>query len=187
MGQPVRNQEADELMAAITNGGNGTLNKTINEIRSRGVRLQPINVIFDLDGTLADITHRLHYIKGEKKNWDAFHAACVDDAPKENVIEIFKTMARNYQVTIVSGRSSVVRQETLDWLAKHDIRPHGLIMRDAGDFSPDHELKRHWLQTFRLGHKSDILCVFDDRQRVVDMWREEGLTCLQVEAWKEEE
>jgi hypothetical protein len=50
-------------------------------------------------------------------------------------------------------------------------------MRPAGDFTPDEELKRRWISEYDL---SQVLCIFDDRQKVVDMWRELGLTCFQV-------
>jgi phosphoglycolate phosphatase-like HAD superfamily hydrolase len=144
-------------------------------------------VIFDLDGTLADLTHRLHHIKGEKKNWDAFHAECVNDSLKRDVASVYRAMKdAEYYMVICSGRSDVVREETEAWLDKHGLTPNMLLMRRKGDYTPDDDLKRQWLQSGKLGCAEHIVCVFDDRQRVVDMWRSEGLTCLQVEAWKEE-
>ena len=46
-------------------------------------------------------------------------------------------------------------------------------------FMPDDKLKQMWLDQL-FTDKSDIVCVFDDRQKVVDMWRSHGLTCMQV-------
>lgn len=144
-------------------------------------------VIFDLDGTLADITHRLHYIKGETKNWDAFHLACVNDEPKKAIISLFKALEADgeYKMFVVSGRNEMVRKQTERWLKDHYIIHDDLIMRPEGDHTPDDELKERWLLEGKLGPIEDILCVFDDRQRVVDMWRRNGLTCLQVDAWEE--
>lgn len=148
-------------------------------------------IIFDLDGTLCDITHRLHHIKGEKKDWSAFFKACVDDEPKHSVIKLFKLldmgawMDGDHQMIIVSGRSDLVRPQTEIWLDKHTLLHDRLIMRKNGDHTPDHELKRSWLYDGTLPPKEDILFCVDDRQRVVDMWRSEGLTCLQVDAWSE--
>ena len=45
-------------------------------------------VIFDLDGTLADIDHRLHFIQNGNKQWDEFYAACPNDGPKPAIIEL---------------------------------------------------------------------------------------------------
>lgn len=142
-------------------------------------------IIFDLDGTLCDITHRLHFIKCDKPDWPAFHVACVDDTPKENIIALYNCLWCRHNVLIVSGRSDAVRHETEQWLSDNLTLPDKLIMRVNGDHTPDTELKRGWLKDGTLPPKEDILCVFEDRQRLVDMWREEGLTCLQVEAWEE--
>ena len=146
------------------------------------------NIICDLDGTLADLTHRLHHIKGGKKNWDAFHAECVNDKPHEDVIEIVASCGYVYprkNLYILSGRNEVVRGETERWL--EDNTPfvdEVLVMRKANDRRPDTEVKRDMVR--KLGLTPDnTLCVFDDRQRLVDMWREMGFRCLQVQAWSE--
>jgi len=135
-------------------------------------------VIFDLDGTLCDISHRRPLVEGKNKDWDEFYKQCVKDSPKHEVIKMFKLLQSDmHTMVIFSGRSDVVRKETYQWLRKNEIRPDILIMREDGDFTPDDKLKKKWLQII---NKSDILCVFDDRDRIVKMWREEGLTCFQV-------
>lgn len=137
-------------------------------------------VIFDLDGTLALIDHRRHFVNGKKKNWDAFHKACSDDKVNQPVADIFRLLLSvGRHVIIFSGRSDVAAQETFSWLGWHNLIPHGMYMRKEGDFTPDHELKEGWLKDLQnAGIKVD--CVFDDRQSVVEMWRENGITCLQV-------
>lgn len=152
-----------------------------------------MKVIFDLDGTLCDISHRLHHIKGEKKDYDAFHAACVDDVPKPEIAKVLAALAsqegegwdgKKWEVEIWSGRSDIVRKETERWLLINVALLTSYIklkMRPHGDHTPDHKLKRKWLHEATV--KPDL--VFEDRQRVVDMWREEGITCCQVAAWEE--
>jgi len=71
----------------------------------------------------------------------------------------------------------MVRKETMDWFKKHCIYVPEIRMRNEGDYTPDHELKRKWL--YEIG-KENVICVFDDRDRVVNMWRKEGLLCCQV-------
>lgn len=135
-------------------------------------------VIFDLDGTLCDIKHRRVFVENGNKDWDSFYKHCVNDLPKPQIIKIFNLLQSDGNTMVIfSGRSDVVRKETYQWLRKHSIKPDILIMREDGDYTPDDELKRKWLNII---NKSDIVCVFDDRNRVVNMWREEGLTCLQV-------
>jgi len=138
-------------------------------------------VVFDLDGTIADITHRVHHVRGGNKNWDAFFAGCVDDTPNWPVVQSLKAhLAAGHRVEIWSARSDVVRRETKEWLAAEaGINPALLThMRAAGDNTADVALKRYWLS--QSADRPDL--IYDDRQRVVDMWREEGIPCFQVAA-----
>jgi phosphoglycolate phosphatase-like HAD superfamily hydrolase len=136
--------------------------------------------VFDLDGTLALIAHRHHFLEGRKKNWRKFFAACVNDPPNCPVIKVLQGLHHEgYEIWIVSGRSDEVREETVRWLQQHEVPYHHLIMRRAGDFTADDVLKRSWLVNGIIP-KDRVLIVFDDRDKVVAMWRREGLTCAQV-------
>ena len=42
---------------------------------------------------------------------------------------------------------------------------------------PDNDLKQMWLNDIGV---DNVAMVFDDRQQVVDMWRDNGLTVFQV-------
>jgi len=53
-------------------------------------------------------------------------------------------------------------------------------MRRSGDFTPDDVLKKQWLDSMLPEDRERLVCVFDDRDRVVKMWRDNGVTCLQV-------
>lgn len=50
-------------------------------------------VIVDIDGTVADLRHRLHFIQGEKKDWDAFYSHAGEDSPIESVINVINSLA----------------------------------------------------------------------------------------------
>lgn len=136
-------------------------------------------VIFDIDGTLADISHRQHMVRGKRKDWRGFFAACVDDAPHEAVIAILRALCDRFRIYLVSGRSDEVRQETVDWLALNHVPWHELIMRRQGDHTPDNILKIGWVKGGRIP-QDRILCVFDDRDKVVRAWRDAGIPCFQV-------
>lgn len=149
--------------------------------------------IFDLDGTLALTEHRQHFLEETPKNWEAFNAACVDDLPNEPVIKIFQTLNISIwnTVYILSGRSEDVRQETIKWLIKYELikpwetRTKQLHMRKSGDFRDDTIIKKEIFENEiwdKLSFKIPLsnFIVFEDRQKVVDMWREMGLTCCQV-------
>lgn len=139
-------------------------------------------VLFDMDGTLADLSHRLHFVTSGNKDWDAFFKACPDDKPIVDVIAMLNLMHElGFVILIVSGRSSVMKEETIAWLAKYKIPYHDLFMRGKKDHRPDWQTKQDILTNIKmkyLGHT--IFCAFDDRDQVVDMWRRNGIRCYQV-------
>ena len=146
-------------------------------------------VIFDLDGTLADITKRREMSTKEngKIDWDIFFEPnnIWFDLPNEPVITMAQLLSEKHRIVIFSGRSKATKTETKRWLQKFNVPFDVLKMRPTSNdwkFIPDDELKQHWLDTlFPDDKRKDILCVFDDRQKVVDMWRKNGITCFQVD------
>ena len=145
----------------------------------------PKIVIADLDGTIALIEHRRHWLDAERhpemtsdERWRKFFAESVNDQPNSPVIHTLQALrCAGYYIHVFSGRSDEVREETIDWLEVFNVPYDHLRMRAADDFTPDEELKRQWIAKYDL---AQILCVFDDRQKVVDMWRSLGLACFQV-------
>jgi hypothetical protein len=138
-------------------------------------------VCFDIDGTLADVSHRVHYWRQKPKNWNMFKSEMVNDAPIEQIVNIARTMAfAGHTVILCSGRGDDTRKWTEDWLFKHDIKFEKLYMREANDYRGDDIVKKELLDQIvaRFGKKPDI--VFDDRPRVVKMWRENGVFVADV-------
>ena len=139
--------------------------------------------IFDLDGTLANISHRLHFIEGEKKDWDAFYDACDKDEPIKNTLKLLDIIGSNDKnnIIILSGRSDAVRKKTIGWINRYVSIFYTLYMRKTGDHRPDVEVKQEWLDEWLKHHtKEEIGGIFEDRKQVVDMWRKNGITCYQV-------
>ena len=146
--------------------------------------MKTLTVIFDLDGTLALIDKRRELAnKGNGKiDWKVFFSPenIQLDEPNRPVIKTFQTMkAGGFNVGIFSGRDSISKAETEDWLHRNGIWPNFFKMRPQGTFTPDDVLKKKWLdEMIQDGH--EIMCVFDDRDKVVKMWRENGIPCFQV-------
>jgi len=141
-------------------------------------------VIFDLDGTLALIDKRraLAAKPNGKINWKVFFDPknIQLDQPNVPVIEMAKIIkAQGHSVVIFSGRDSISKTETINWLNQFGVPFDVLKMRPEGSFTPDDKLKMGWLNQL-FPNRNDILCIFDDRDKVVKMWREQGLTCMQV-------
>ena len=140
-------------------------------------------VIFDLDGTLALIDKRRDISTKDngKIDWDKFFdPGLIDlDLPNQPVIDVANVLNKQgFEIWILSGRSDVTWQATLDWLDRYNVTFTQLIMRPQEDlFLPDNKLKQKWLDWIGV---DNLAMVFDDRTQVVDMWRQNGLTCFQV-------
>src|SRR5436190_9687294 len=135
-------------------------------------------IICDLDGTLADITHREHHAQGQRKNWKRFFEGIPDDA----VADIVKHYSQTHRIVFVSGRPEHTRTNTKAWLARHvpEIKEYELYMRADGDFRPDNIVKAEiYDREIEPKHGAPFF-VLDDRDKVVAMWRAKGLICLQV-------
>jgi hypothetical protein len=139
-----------------------------------------MRVVFDLDGTLADCEHRIPYIRGtEPPDWDAFHALCSFDKPIWPVIELATSLKRRgNELQIWTGRSAVALADTHEWLDNYYLGTLPIRMRPVGDHRPDVELKAEWLTESRAkGWVPDL--VIEDRKRMIDFWRSQGIMALQ--------
>jgi phosphoglycolate phosphatase-like HAD superfamily hydrolase len=137
-------------------------------------------VVFDIDGTLADISHRLHHIEGANKNWDAFFADVSEDVCIEPIRRLlWSVQDAGYQIAFCTGRPEKTRLMTELWLLANvaiGSDDYLLYMRSDSDRRPDYEVKAGMLE--KIG-SHNILFVVEDRQQVVDMWRRNGVMCLQ--------
>lgn len=138
-------------------------------------------IIFDLDRTLADTTHRLNLLPlgnyCETSVWKTFNMACIDDEPIRDNIALCNALNRNYAVVILTGRSDDVEKETRRWLERHGVQFYQLVMRSKYDNRKDIVIKEEVLRGIGL---SRILCAFDDSPSVVSHFRTLGLTVHQV-------
>jgi len=147
-------------------------------------------VLCDLDGTLCQIDHRLHFVKrpvGEK-DWKSFFEALEQDAVRSEVYGMLWDHAKaGRTIVFLSGRPDTYRDRTLAWFFKNTtgwvgpelgVRPFTLLMRRAGDHRPDDEVKKELLlQHFPL---DAIYEVIDDRPSVLRMWASLGMNVVDV-------
>lgn len=136
--------------------------------------------LFDLDGTLANNAHRQPFVATGRKDWDAFFEAQIDDVPNAPVVALHRALSASGQIEIiiVTARPERYRDLTENWLKLHDIPFSRMIMRADGDRRSDDVIKREMLTDLRHEGLNPIFAV-DDRTSVVQMWRSEGVTCLQ--------
>jgi uncharacterized HAD superfamily protein len=132
---------------------------------------KPKAIIVDIDGTVSHKTDRDIYD----------YEKALDDSSDAVIIEIVKALwLQNYKIIFITGRSDECIAVTREWLRLHCPPYIGLYMRQAGDFRKDSIVKKELYDQYVKEHYN-VLCVFDDRNQVVDMWREIGLKCLQVQ------
>jgi len=138
-------------------------------------------IVFDLDGTLALDDHRAHNLEKRPKDWESYFALCHLDAPNSPLIDTYRALLGDgHFVEIWTGRAGEYRAKTEEWIKTHlGPVPDRLRMRPPGDRTDDNEMKKSWLYEARASGDQVIL-VFEDRQRVVKMWRDEGVLCAQV-------
>lgn len=136
-------------------------------------------IIVDLDGTLCDVEHRIHHVKGPHKNWKAFNESIIHDTLYIWCFELIIAMRdRGFEIVFVTGRSEDYRQHTVDWLTRHKVVYDKLYMRAERDFREDSDVKEDLYRT-HIEPVHDVLFVVDDRKSVVDRWRKLKLVCLQ--------
>lgn len=141
-------------------------------------------VICDLDGTLCNIAHRQHLVFA--KQYDEFNALCSEDEVNWDVRNaLFALQQQGYTIMFVSGRSSKYRAQTLDWLSKKaNFHPERVYLRDIDDYRSDTEVKKSAIETY-FGRPmkeiaQEVLCVLEDRDKMVAFWRDNGFNCWQV-------
>ncbi len=145
-------------------------------------------IIVDLDGTIADCSHRLHHIEMKPKNWKAFNQGYRLDTLIRPVFNVIKGIQNKHNIVIMTGRegSDQGKSDTLEWLNshgihyRHDTRAnteivyHEFVMREKGDYRPDYEMKLGALdKLIEMGYNPTI--AFDDRTNVINSFRERGL------------
>ena len=136
-------------------------------------------IIVDIDGCLANCEHRLHFIKQTPKDWKSFHSLVLQDTVNQWCADLVRRyFEAGVYVFLVSGRTSESMDDSWNWLIGHRIPFHKMIFRKPGDYRDDDITKREAYEEHVRG-LYDVLFAIDDRNRVVKMWREQGIVCLQ--------
>lgn len=143
----------------------------------------PRVVIFDYDGTLSCGKHRLHALPTTDlhltDSWVEFNRMCVGDAPLRDNIDVMNAMYdAGLYVIVLTGRSDIVRKESLQWLKDNGARYHMLHMREQTDNRKDTVIKEEFLRE-KIGLKN-IVAAWDDSPSVIAHFRSLGITTYQV-------
>jgi hypothetical protein len=132
---------------------------------------RPIAIV-DLDGVVADVRHRLHFLQNRPKDWDRFFAAAPADPAHPEGLAVIARLADDHEIVFVTGRPDRLRRDTVEWLETHRLGAHRLFMRPDGDRRPAAQVKRELITA--LARDREIGIVVDDDALVLDALRDAG-------------
>ena len=135
-------------------------------------------ILCDIDGTLSDLSHRLFYLEGRDKDYDTFYSLCHLDKPIVPVCKMVRQLMGRAQVIFVTGRPEAFREKTEKWLTQQCLKGR-VEMRKNGDYRADYVIKKEILDKLK-GEGLEPTLAIEDRRSCVDMYRREGLICLQA-------
>ena len=148
--------------------------------------MKPYTFIFDIDGTIADTSHRQHYMREKRKNWKAFYDEMVNDPPVVPTVRILESLKQaGYKIVLVSGRPNNYRLTTEQWLKANYIQYDALYMREEFDYRADNTVKQEIYNNF-IEPNYNVIGVFEDRKRVKRMWVENNIFVFDVNQNDEE-
>ncbi len=126
-------------------------------------------VLVDIDGTIA--------LRGDRS--PHAHDEAMEDGVNWSIVNLVNKL--DFPVVLISGRDMKYREVTEYWLYAHNlfVDRECLVMRHEKDNRADEIVKKELYEKF-ISRFYRVQWVFDDRDKVVKMWRELGLTCLQV-------
>lgn len=146
--------------------------------------------IVDIDGTLANVEHRLHFILDKKpKDWEGFFSETSRDTLNEWCLDFIHTLInRGIKIVLLTGRPKRSKEVTEAWLRKYQVPYHALFMRNDGNFMDDVSYKKRALNKKILGQDlfgtgqlfelDDIAIAVDDRDGILQMFKEHKIKTL---------
>lgn len=142
-------------------------------------------ILLDVDHTVSNAFWRDYMIPAA--DWDAYHAASVDDKPIPEIVDMLNLLADYYTIVGITSRDEKWRKLTMDWLIKWDVPMNNLLMRPAGDFRRAPELKVALaLQAFGDKLNERVAFILDDREDVIEAFKALSITALQVHAKRDQ-
>jgi len=145
-------------------------------------------VIFDMDGTLADVSSIRHYVVPEpgeyRKDFEKFHEESVNVPPIRWVAKFARVFGKrtDIDVIVVTARKAKWRHHTAWWLALHDIPSTALFMRSNDDNRRDVEVKRDILARIE-SEGWVVITAFDDNPSIIEFWKSRGIPTVTVAGW----
>jgi phosphoglycolate phosphatase-like HAD superfamily hydrolase len=142
-------------------------------------------IIWDLDGTLFNVDHRVHHVRTKPKNWPAFEKSIPDDPVYEdmkwlNYVIGNRSWNEDVLQLIVTGRGEHLREITTNQLTLHGIWYDNLYMRPLKDNRKDFVIKEEILHQITTAYGVKPFMWFEDRSQNIEMLRRNGVRAMQI-------
>ena len=128
--------------------------------------------VFDVDGVLADVTHRLHHLQARPQRWERFFQTADRDPLLAEGAERLRAALVDHDVVYLTGRPERTRRLTERWLRHHHLPTGPLLMRPDDDHRPARWMKREVLRG--LAGTRVVASVLDDDPAVVAVLEADG-------------
>lgn len=145
---------------------------------------RPDAVVFDMDGTLTDVSGIRHLVRGGNHDFHRFHEESVNQPPNQDVVDLAKQHAADgKKIVIVTARKAKYRNHTAMWLAQNDVPSDAMYMRGDKDGRPDYEVKKDILS--RMSNSFNVVHAVDDNPNVLKLWHENDIPTTRVPGWED--
>lgn len=146
-------------------------------------------LMVDIDWTIADWTHRQHFLSGDKKDWSAYFNEMSKDKPIYSVLSLvsaFKMQSKFNRIVLISWRPNTYCSKTIEWLNNHNILYDAILMRQWWDKRPDDIVKLELYNKCLKEQKDLIVWVMDDRKMVKAMRKKQWIFVFDVCQWSDD-
>ena len=160
------------------------MSRNLNSRQMEEGRKKPTAVIFDMDGTLADVSSIRHHVRGANRDFHRFHVESAGVPPNQHVVEMARQAAVDgHHVAIVTARRAKYRNHTAMWLALNGVPSHSLHMRADDDGRPDYEVKKDIHA--KISREFNIVHAVDDNPSVIKLWQENNIPTTVVPGFED--
>ena len=150
-----------------------------SEARLSGPTLSGATLCVDIDGVLADATHRQHLLNSRWRDWDGFFEAAGGDGLLAQQAVLLDTVADDHVIALVTARPAWIADITIDWLIDHDVRWDLLVMRSNSDFGASAKMKTGAVKKLRARGLTPVLALDDDARNVA-AYAKLGVPCVYI-------
>ena len=135
--------------------------------------------VVDIDGVVADVRHRLHFIENRRRDWGAFHSAAGVDPVLPEGRELATLLAAEHRIVWLSGRPEWLRGVTEAWLDEHGLPAGPVLLRGNYDHRPAAVFKLGVIRA--LAERDVVAAVVDDDDVVIEALMEAGFPAVRAD------